>query len=120
VELAFTDAFSLGLEIPIRLSGDLEGTPGCFLMGPKGMIEIKEGVIRAARHVHMSPEDAAYYGVAHGDMMTLRVGGAQGITFDTVEVRVGKDYRLDVHLDMDEANACALHLTKDIELFKQT
>ena len=120
VELAFTDAFSLGLEIPVRLSGDLDGTPGCFLMGPKGMIEIPEGVIRAARHVHMNPGDAAHYGVAHGDMMTLRVGGKQGITFEDVEVRVGKDYRLDVHLDMDEAHACGLHLTEDIELFKQT
>lgn len=120
VELAFTDAASLGLDIPIRLSGNLDGTPGCFLMGPKGMIEIEEGVIRAARHVHMSPGDAAHYGVAHGDLMTLRVGGTQGITFEDVEVRVGKDFRLDVHLDMDEANACGLHLTEDIELFKQT
>ena len=118
VELAFTDAASLGLELPIRLSGDLDGTPGAFLMGPHGMIESEEGVIRAARHVHMNPSDAAHYGVAHGDLMKLRVGGEAGVTFERVEVRVGADYRLDVHLDTDEANASGLSLTKDIELFK--
>jgi putative phosphotransacetylase len=118
VELAFTDAASLGLELPIRLSGDLDGTPGAFLMGPHGMIEIEDGVIRAARHVHMNPTDAAHYGVAHGDLMKLRVGGEAGVVLERVEVRIGPDYRLDVHLDTDEANASGLHLTKDIELFK--
>jgi putative phosphotransacetylase len=118
VELAFTDAVSLGLDLPIRLSGDLDGTPGAVLMGPKGVVEMKDGVIRAAMHVHMSPRDAAHYGVQHGDEMKLRVGGEAGLTFDRVRVRVGKDFRLDVHMDTDEANACGLHLTKDIELFK--
>jgi putative phosphotransacetylase len=118
VELAFTDAVSLGLEVPIRLSGDLDGTPGAVLMGPRGIVELREGVIRAAMHVHMSPGDAAHYGVRHGDEMKLRVGGDAGLTFGRVRVRVGKDYRLDVHMDTDEANACGLHLTKDIELFK--
>ncbi len=118
VELAFTDAVSLGLDVPIRLSGDLNGTPGAFLMGPHGMVELKEGVIRAAMHVHMSPQDAAHYGVSQGDLMKLRVGGDAGITFERVQVRIGPDFRLDVHMDTDEANACGLHLTKDIELFK--
>jgi putative phosphotransacetylase len=118
VELAFTDAVSLGLDVPIRLSGDLNGTPGAFLMGPHGMVELKEGVIRAAMHVHMSPQDAAHYDVSQGDLMKLRVGGDAGITFERVQVRIGPDFRLDVHMDTDEANACGLHLTKDIELFK--
>lgn len=118
VELAFTDAVSLGLDVPIRLSGDLDGTPGAVLMGPKGIVEMKDGVIRAAMHVHMGPRDAAHYGVKHGDEMKLRVGGDAGLTFGRVQVRVGKDFRLDVHMDTDEANACGLHLTKDIELFK--
>ena len=118
VELAFTDAVSLGLDVPIRLSGDLDGTPGAVLMGPKGIVEMKDGVIRAAMHVHMGPQDAAQYGVQHGDEMKLRVGGDAGLTFGRVQVRVGKDFRLDVHMDTDEANACGLHLTKDIELFK--
>ena len=103
---------------PIRLSGNLDGTPGAVLMGPRGVVELQEGVIRAAIHVHMGPADAAHYGVEHGDEMKLRVGGEAGLTFDRVRVRVGKDYRLDVHMDTDEANACGFHLTKDIELLK--
>lgn len=119
VELAFTDAISLGIDnIPIRLSGDIEGTPGCFIMGPKGMVELKKGVIRAAPHVHMSPSDAAYYGVKNGDVMKLRVGGAAGVTFNRILVRVDPSVRLNVHLDTDEANACGLHLAREIELVK--
>jgi putative phosphotransacetylase len=119
VELAFTDAISLGYsQIPVRISGDLKDTPGCFIMGPRGMVEMKEGLIRAAIHVHMNPEEAAYYGVKQGDMMRLRVGGAAGLTFDRVAVRIDPTSRLDVHMDTDEANACGLHLTKDIELMK--
>ena len=119
IELAFTDAIMLGIpDIPVRLSGDTDGTPGAYLMGPKGVIELKEGVIRAARHVHMSPAEAAYYGVKQGDGMKLRVGGAAGMVFDRVVARIDKDSRLNVHLDTDEANACGLHLAKDIELVK--
>jgi putative phosphotransacetylase len=119
VELAFTDAISLGLpNIPIRLSGDIDGTPGAFIMGPKGMVELKEGVIRAAIHVHMNPAEAAWYGVKHKDIMKLRVGGDAGITFTRVHVRVDPKVRLNVHMDTDEANACGLHLAKEIELIK--
>jgi putative phosphotransacetylase len=119
VELAFTDAISLGLDnVPIRLSGDLDGTPGAFVMGPKGMVELKEGVIRAALHVHMNPAEAAHYGVKHGDEMKLRVKGAAAIAFERVRVRVDKDSRLNVHMDTDEANACGLHLAREIELVK--
>ena len=118
VELAFTDAISLGIDAPIRLSGDIAGTPGCFLMGPKGMCELKEGVIRAAIHVHMSPDEAAWYGVKHKDYMKLRVGGAASIVFNRVQVRVDPATRLNVHMDTDEANACGLHLTDDFELYK--
>ncbi len=118
IELAFTDAISLGLEIPVRISGDIAGTPGAFVMGPKGMVELKEGVIRAAIHVHMNPSEAGYYGVQHGDRMKLRVGGDAGVTFDRVKVRVDQTVRLNVHMDTDEANACGLHLAKEIELFK--
>jgi len=119
VELAFTDAISLGLDnLPIRLSGDTAGTPGALLMGPHGVLELKEGVIRAAIHVHMSPADAAYYGVRQGDLMKLRVGGASAATFERVHVRIDPASRLNVHMDTDEANACGLHLTQDIELIK--
>lgn len=118
IELAFTDAISLGIEAPIRLSGDIEGTPGCFVMGPKGMVELKKGVIRAAIHVHMNPAEAAYYGVKQGDLMKLRVGGLADVTFNRVIVRIDPKSRLNVHMDTDEANACGLHLAREIELFK--
>jgi len=118
IELAFTDAISLGIDVPVRISGDIAGTPGALIMGPKGVVELKEGLIRAAIHVHMNPSEAAYYVVKHGDMMKLRVGGDAGLTFERVKVRVDKSTRLNVHMDTDEANACGLHLAKEIELFK--
>lgn len=119
VELAFTDAISLGLEnVPIRLSGNLAGTPGAVILGPKGVVELKEGVIRAAIHVHMNPEDAKQFGVKQGDLMKLRVGGDSGLTFNRVHVRIDPTSRLNVHMDTDEANACGLHLAKEMELTK--
>jgi putative phosphotransacetylase len=120
IELAFTDAISLGIEdLPVRISGDTAGTPGAYVMGPAGMLELKEGVIRAAMHVHMSPRDAERHGVRHKDVMKLRVGGAAGITFENVHVRVDAAFRLEVHMDTDEANACGLHLTRDVQLSKK-
>ena len=83
-----------------------------------GVVELKEGVIRAAIHAHMSPQEAAYFGVKQGDMMKLRVGGPSGVTFNSVHVRIDPTSRLNVHMDTDEANACGLHLTKDVEIFK--
>ena len=118
VELAFTDAIGLGLDLPVRLSGDTAGTPGALLMGPHGVLELKEGVIRAAIHVHMNPSEAAHYGVRQADTMKLRVGGAAAMTFERVIVRIDPTSRLNVHMDTDEANACGLHLTKEIELTK--
>ena len=118
VELAFTDAISLGLDVPVRKSGDHRDSPGCYLLGPAGMIELKTGVIRHERHVHMGPADAAHHGVKDGDRMRLRVHGGCGVTFDDLLVRVGAGNRLEVHLDTDEGNACDLpHATK-AELFK--
>jgi putative phosphotransacetylase len=119
VELAFTDAISLGLDtVPVRLSGDIDGTPGAYLMGPAGMVELKEGVIRAAIHVHMNPGEAAWFGVKQGDEMKLRVGGDCAMTFDRVRVRIDKNVRLNVHMDTDEANGCGLHQAKEFELVR--
>jgi putative phosphotransacetylase len=116
VELAFTDSISLGFDIPVRNSGDIKGTPGCMLMGPAGFLELDEGVIRAAPHAHLHPDDAAFYGIKPGAYMKLRVGGPCSMTFDRVLARVSKDFKLEVHIDTDEANACGLGPGVDCEL----
>ncbi|MDO4574400.1 MAG: phosphate propanoyltransferase [Planctomycetia bacterium] len=119
VELAFTDGISLGIPLPVRQSGDLLGTPGCVLVGPKGVVELKSGVIRAERHVHMHPTEAEYYGVKDKDRMHLRVfADSCTTTFENVLVRVDAGVRLEVHLDTDEGNACNIDRATKIELFK--
>ncbi|MDO5579812.1 MAG: phosphate propanoyltransferase [Planctomycetia bacterium] len=120
VELSFTDAISLGLDPPVRESGKLEGTPGCVLVGPAGVVELKKGVIRAERHVHMGPSDALFYGVKDKDRMSLRVeaGGCTTI-LQNVLVRVGEKIKLEVHLDTDEGNAVDLEHASKVELLKQ-
>jgi len=116
VELAYTDSIALGFDIPLRLSGNLKGTPGGMLMGSNGFFEMKEGVIRAARHVHMSPVDAEFYGVKAGDAMKLKIGGDCGITLDKMLCRVDKSFKLEVHIDTDEGNACNLQPDTPCEL----
>jgi putative phosphotransacetylase len=118
VELAYTDGIALGFELPLRLSGNIKETLGCMLMGPAGFFEMPEGVIRALRHVHMSPEDASYYGVKGGDEMRLRIGGPCGVTLDRMLCRVDKSFKLEVHIDTDEGNACNLQPETPCELIK--
>ncbi len=119
IELAYTDAISLGIDVPVRASGNIEGTPGGVVMGPKGVLEMKNGIIRAARHVHMSPSDAKYYGVQHLDYMKLRITSeANTTTFEDLLVRVDPSFKLEVHIDTDEANACNLAAADKVELIK--
>lgn len=108
VELAYTDAIALGFEIPLRISGDIEGTTGAMLMGPEGFFEMPQGVIRAKRHVHMHPNDAEFYGVKAGGAMSLKIGGDCGLALDNVLVRIDPAFKLEVHIDTDEGNACNL------------
>lgn len=118
VELAYTDGISLGIDLPVRASGDIKGTPGCVLVGPKGVVELKQGVIRAERHVHMGPSDAEFYGVKDKQRMSLRVSSSCGVIFNDLLVRVGKGIKLEVHLDTDEGNACDIDHAGGVELVK--
>jgi propanediol utilization protein len=118
VELSFTDGISMGIDLPIRLSGDIEGTPGCLLIGPKGSVVLPNGVIRAERHVHMGDKDAAYYGVKHLDRMNLKVEGPCPGQLDGLLVRVNPDWKLEVHIDTDEGNALDLSHATGVSLVK--
>lgn len=118
VELAYTDGIALGFDLPLRISGDIKGTLGCMLMGPAGFFEMPEGVIRALRHVHMGPADAEHYGVKAGDEMKLRIGGPCGLVLEKMLVRVDKSFKLEVHIDTDEGNACNLQADTPCELLK--
>jgi len=116
VELAYTDGVALGFDLPLRLSGNIKDTVGCMQMGPAGCFEMSEGVIRALRHVHMSPADAAFYGVTAGAAMRLRIGGPCGLTLDQMLVRIDPGFKLEVHIDTDEGNACNLQPDTPCEL----
>lgn len=108
VEISRTDEFTLGIDAPVRASGQVEDTPGLRLEGSFGSVELSSGVIQAQRHIHMHPDDATELGVADRDWVMVRVGGERGIIFDDVLVRVNAKYKLDMHLDTDEANAADL------------
>jgi len=118
VELAYSDGIALGFDLPHRLSGNIAGSIGAMLMGPAGFYEMPEGVIRAMRHVHMGPDDAAHYGVKAGDMMRLKIGGPAALTLDNMLVRIEPSSRLEVHIDTDEGNACGLQPDTPVELVK--
>jgi propanediol utilization protein len=120
VELAFTDGISLGIDLPVRASGKIAGTPGCVLVGPAGAIELAEGVIRAERHVHMNFADAAHFGVKDGDRMSLVIRGGCGTVFRDLLVRADATSKLEVHIDTDEGNAADLDHAESVELVRQT
>ncbi len=105
VELSKTDGIILGLDLPVRLSGDISGTLPITLVGPKGSIYLKEGAIRAARHIHMTPDDAKRYNVKDKDIVKVEVPGDVGLIFNNVFIRVSEKYRLEFHIDTDEGNA---------------
>lgn len=108
IELSATDARNAGLKAPIRNSGDIRGSAGAKLVGPAGELELKEGIIIAARHVHLYPESAEKYGLKDGDIVDIVTKGDRAVTLHNVLVRAGKAHADEVHIDTDEANACNL------------
>lgn len=116
LEISATDAVALGIDAPVRPSGMIEGTPGCTVLGPMGVIELPAGVIRAERHVHMTPADAAVYGFKDRQHVKLRVDSDCSTTFDRILCRVDEKFLLEVHLDTDEGNACNLVNATSVEL----
>lgn len=104
-ELSITDGYFLGLELPTRISGNIKGSPSIIFIGPKGVLTLSEGAIRAARHIHMTPKDAEYYQVKNGDRVEVEVSGEHGVIYKDVAIRVSQKSKLAFHLDTDEANA---------------
>ena len=118
VELSFTDGISLGLDLPVRKSGNHTDTPGIYLQGPKGILELKKGVIRAERHVHVGDDDCRYYGIKDGDRVNLKIHSDCPTTLESLLVRHSPKFKLEVHLDTDEGNASNLTKASRVELIK--
>ena len=119
VEIALTDARKLGIAAPIRESGDIAGTPGCKLVGPKGEVELKEGVIAAKRHIHFTPAEAAEAGVQDKQVVSVKVDtDGRSLIFGDVVVRVSEKFSAAMHIDTDESNAAGISGTVYGEILK--
>ncbi len=108
VEVSRTDSYILGIKPPVRISGDIKGSSGIKIIGPKGEINLRAGAIIAQRHIHLSPDEARGFGVKDGDTVKVKVPGKRALIFDNVMIRSGPTHRLDFHIDIDEANAAGL------------
>ncbi len=118
VEISLTDAIKLGLKPPVRDSGDLAGSPGLTMVGPNGSVELKNGVIAACRHIHMTPADAEQLGVKDKEVVKVSCGGERGLIFDKVLVRVNEAFFLEMHVDTDEGNAAMIKTGDMLEIVK--
>ena len=118
VEISFTDSFTLGVTAPVRDSGNLKDTPGIIIEGPKGRIEVTEGVIVAQRHLHLHTSEAEELGLKDQDCIQAKADGIRSVVFDQVLVRVGPKFKKDLHLDTDEANAAMLNNGDEVEVLK--
>jgi len=118
IEISLTDGFVLGVNPPVRDSADLIGSPGARLIGPIGEVEINEGIIAAARHIHMHTNDAEKFEVNDKERVMVRVGGDRGLVFENVLVRVNPNYALEMHVDVDEGNAAGAKNGQMVELLK--
>jgi len=118
VEVSRTDSYILGIKPPVRISGDIKDSTGIKIIGPKGEINLREGVIIAQRHIHMSSDEARNFGVKDGDTVKVKVPGKRALIFDNVIIRSGPTHRLDFHIDIDEANAAGLSQEDLVEIIK--
>jgi putative phosphotransacetylase len=118
VELSRTDGVALGIDPPVRKSGDLKGSEPIILVGPAGAVSLKEGAICANRHVHTNPQDAERLGVKDDGIVKVRVSGIRAITFENVQIRVSDKFLLQMHLDTDDANAAGVKCGESAELIK--
>lgn len=118
IEVSRTDSFVLGIKPPVRDSGDLKGSAPITLEGPKGRVELTEGVILAVRHVHLHTSEAAMIGVKDKELLSVRVGGERALVFEKVLARVNDQFALEFHVDTDEANAASLKNGDEVELVK--
>ena len=116
VEILAGDGFKLGVKAPVRLSGDLDGTPGITLVGPKGSVQTEKGVMVAQRHIHMLPADAERFGVHDGQVVDLEAEGPRGGILRNTAIRVTAQSQLECHLDMEEANAFGLGGTSVVHI----
>jgi putative phosphotransacetylase len=108
IEISLFDGYTLGITPPIRDSGDIDGTPSVIIQGPKGQLKVDQGLICAARHIHMNPDDATQFQVTNGQRVQVKVTGQRGVIFDNVLIRVSPKYKLEMHIDVDEANAAQI------------
>jgi putative phosphotransacetylase len=118
MEISITNSFKLGIKPVVRMSGELENTPGCKLIGPAGELTLKNGVIVAARHLHISDEDAALYGLKNGDVISVKKSGVREMIISNVLVRAGKAHSLEMHIDIDEVNAACIQNGDLLELLR--
>ena len=118
VEILQADCFKLGIIAPVKMSGDLAGTPGITLIGPKGSVFLNQGVIIAQRHIHMTLADARRLGVTDGELVTIEVGGTRGGTYSQVVIRANDNSALECHIDTEEANAFNLTASSKIKIQK--
>ena len=119
VEISYTDARKLGINVPVRESGDIAGSAPIAIVGPKGAVYCKEGCIVAARHIHMAPADAARAGVNDGDYVSVKMDNERGTTFDQVKIRVDESFTLEMHIDTDEANASDIKSGDKVAIVKK-
>ena len=118
IEILTGDGFKLGVKAPARLSGDLAGTPGITIIGPKGSVQTTEGLIVAQRHIHMLPQEAAAYGVHDGQVVSIQVDGPRGGTLANVAIRATDTSALECHVDTEEANAMNIGSSTRIKIIK--